>query len=233
MVTRNPKNFEFKLGKQGLLLFVAGMSFLLFAMFIFGVMVGVHIDAYPEKIAQSIPAIIRRQLSHPQVVNEKVTALGEEEKITPQREDGNVVAPPPDSLVTSGDLTAVAVGVGEKKPRLPAPVEPVVDAVAGGSPQASAIAPNAAVHVAPSVAGVKYSVQVGSFKSQEAAKRFSGKITALGFKTRVENVELRNKDRLLRVMVDGFASRSEALQAVGILAKKIKGVNGIIRPVKG
>jgi hypothetical protein len=37
MVSKNPKNFEFKLGKQGLLLFVAGMSFLLLTVFIIGV----------------------------------------------------------------------------------------------------------------------------------------------------------------------------------------------------
>lgn len=225
MVTRNPKNFEFKLGKQGLLLFVSGMSLLLFAVFIIGVMVGVHIDAYPEKIAQSVPAIIRRQLSHPQAASETVTVVREEEKAAPAGEDGKVVVSPPNVPVTRDDLPVVAAGAVEKKTPSTAP------AVTGGdaaTPQAPAADPGTPLPEG----GGKYSIQVGSFKNQKAANRFCSKITPLGFKPRVEMVELRNKGNWFRVMVDGFASRGEARQAADILAKNIKGVNCIVRPVK-
>lgn len=225
MTTRNPKNFEFKLGKQGLLLFVAGMSLLLFVVFIIGVMVGAHIDAYPEKIAQSLPAIIRRQLSHPPVTNEKVATVREEEKVVPASEDNNVAAPLPEPFVTKDDSPAGAAGGEEKKARPTVPADSGGDA---GSLQAPAIAPDIPI----AEAGGKYSVQVGSFKSQKAAERFFSKITPLGFKPRVEMVELPNKSSWFRVMVDGFASREEAQKAAGIMAKNIKGVNGIVRPGK-
>jgi cell division septation protein DedD len=224
MVTRNPKNFEFKLGKQGFLLFVGGMSLLLFTVFIIGVLVGVHIDAYPEKIAQSIPAIIRRQLSHPAVTTEKMAPVREEAKASPVREENNVVAPLPDTFVAKDDLPAGTAGTEEKKARVTVPSvagEPV------STPQAPAVADTPLPE-----AGGKYSVQVGSFKSQKVAKRFCSKITPLGYKPRVAMVELRNKGKWFRVVVEGFASHDEARQAAGILAENIKGVTGIVRPVK-
>jgi cell division septation protein DedD len=224
MVTRNPKNIEFKLGKQGLLLFVGGMSLLLFAVFIIGVMVGVHIDAYPEKIAQSIPAIIRRQLSHPAVATDKVATVQEETKAPPASEQNNVVAPLPDPFVAKDDLPAGTAGAEEKKARATVPSDSG-DAVR--TPQIPAVANGPLPET-----GGKYSVQVGSFKSQKVANRFCSKITPLGYKPRVAMVEITNKGKWFRVVVDGFATHEEAQQAAGILAKNIKGVNGIVRPVK-
>lgn len=63
MASRNARNFEFKLGKQALVLLILGMSFLLFSVFLFGVMVGKHIDAYPEMVSKGIPDMIRKKLS--------------------------------------------------------------------------------------------------------------------------------------------------------------------------
>jgi cell division protein FtsN len=225
MVTRNPKNFEFKLGKQGLLLFVGGMSILLFAGFIIGVMVGVHIDAYPEKIAQSIPAIIRRQLSHPVVTTEKAAPAREEAKTPPVNEETTVSAPPLAPVIAKSDLPAGNAATEEKK----APVT-----VPSGSVDAAVPAPQtpAAADTPLPAAGGKYSVQVGSFKSQKAAKQFCSKITPLGLKPRVAMVELPNRGKWFRVLVEGFATRDEALQAAGTLEKNIKGVKGIVRPVK-
>ncbi len=230
MVSKNPKNFEFKMGKQGLLLFVAGMSLLLLTVFIIGVIVGAHIDAYPEKIAQSIPAIIRRQLSHPAVTTEKVATVREEAKVReearvpPGSEENNVVASLPDPFVAKDDLPAGTTGAEEKKARPTVPADPG-DAVTTPQPPAAADTPLPK-------AGGKYSVQVGSFKSQKVAKQFCNKITPLGFKPRVAMVELTSKGKWFRVVVDGFASHAEAQQAAGILAKNIKGVNGIVRHVK-
>jgi len=62
MAFKNLKKFEFRLGRQGIILFTVGMSLLLFIVFIFGVMTGIHIDAYPEKIAHGIPQIIAGHL---------------------------------------------------------------------------------------------------------------------------------------------------------------------------
>ena len=224
MVSKNPKNFEFKLGTQGLLLFAAGMSLLLFTVFIIGVMVGVHIDAYPEKIAQSIPVFIRRQLSHPVATTEKVATVPEEAKNPPVSEENNVVAPLPNPFVNKDDLPVGTTGAEAKKARLNVPADPG-DTVKNSPPPAAADTP------VPGASG-KYSVQVGSFKSQKVAKQFCNKITPLGFKPRVAMVELPNKGKWFRVVVDGFASHDEAQQAAEVLAKNIKGVKGIVRPGK-
>jgi cell division septation protein DedD len=54
MAADNVKHFEFRLGKWGLVLFVFGMSLLVFFSFLFGVIVGKDIDAYPEKYSWGI-----------------------------------------------------------------------------------------------------------------------------------------------------------------------------------
>ena len=62
MASKNTRNFELKLGKQALVLFILGMSLLVFCVFLFGVMVGKHIDAYPEMVSQGIPDTIWKKL---------------------------------------------------------------------------------------------------------------------------------------------------------------------------
>ncbi|MCG6537299.1 MAG: hypothetical protein L7F78_21960, partial [Syntrophales bacterium LBB04] len=101
MVSTNLKNFEFRLGRQGIVLFVAGMSFLLLLVFILGVLVGLHIDAYPEKIATVVPEMVRRQLHRPQEKGEK--ARGEEAKNPKEAVENNVLASSPASLPPKTD----------------------------------------------------------------------------------------------------------------------------------
>jgi len=62
MAANNVKHFEFRLGKWGLVLFVFGMSLLVFSSFLFGVKVGKDIDAYPEKYSWGIPNKIMEAL---------------------------------------------------------------------------------------------------------------------------------------------------------------------------
>ena len=217
-------------------MFVAGMSLLLFAVFIIGVMVGTHIDAYPEKIAQSIPAIIRRQLSRPAVTVEKVVTVREETKQPPISEENNAVAPLPDPFVAKDDVPGATAGAEEKKSRPAVPAEPGVAAKNKPAPAESAAVaknqPDLDVVPDPPEAKGKYSLQVASFKTLPAAKQFGDRIIPLGFKTRVAMVELPTKGKWYRVMADGFASQAEAQQAAVVLAKKIKGVTGIVRSGK-
>lgn len=121
MTSRNQKNFEFKLGKQGLLLFVAGMSLLLFAAFVVGVMVGIHIDAYPEKIAQSIPDIIRRQLHNP--TNAEKIPVGKDDlkSATPSEEIGATGTLPP-GLAPKPASPSPVISDTEEKKALPVPL---------------------------------------------------------------------------------------------------------------
>lgn len=52
-----------KLGKLGVTLFVSGMSVLLFASFLFGVLVGEHLDAYPERYSGGLADLVRDRFS--------------------------------------------------------------------------------------------------------------------------------------------------------------------------
>ena len=60
------KEFEFRLGKLGLVLFVIGISFLLFLTFVTGVMVGVNMEGNPDQISQGIPGILKQKVGRSQ-----------------------------------------------------------------------------------------------------------------------------------------------------------------------
>jgi len=63
MPSQKSGDFEFKLGKFGLMVFTFGISLLLLFSFIFGVIVGKHIESYPEKIARGIPKAIKEKIT--------------------------------------------------------------------------------------------------------------------------------------------------------------------------
>lgn len=62
MASKNFKNYEFKLGKLGLILFITGMSMLLFAVFVLGVFIGKDMDTMPGKIVSDIPGAIKEKI---------------------------------------------------------------------------------------------------------------------------------------------------------------------------
>ena len=72
-------DFEFKLGKFGLMVFTFGISLLLLFSFIFGVIVGKHIESYPEKIAKGIPKAIKETITKGVVDEEADVETGEKE----------------------------------------------------------------------------------------------------------------------------------------------------------
>jgi cell division protein FtsN len=53
--------FELRLGKLGLILFIGGMSLLLFGLFLLGVLVGKHLETYPDQYARGIPDLLRER----------------------------------------------------------------------------------------------------------------------------------------------------------------------------
>ncbi|MEI6314145.1 MAG: SPOR domain-containing protein [Syntrophus sp. (in: bacteria)] len=58
MAIKNIRSFEFKLGKLGLIVLIAGMGVLVFGAFVLGINVGKDIDTYPDKITRGIPRLI-------------------------------------------------------------------------------------------------------------------------------------------------------------------------------
>jgi len=64
MAIKNIRSFEFKLGKLGLILLIAGMGGLVFVAFVLGINVGKEIDTYPDKIVRGIPRLIAEGVAH-------------------------------------------------------------------------------------------------------------------------------------------------------------------------
>jgi cell division septation protein DedD len=256
MTSKNLKNFEFRLGRQGVILFAVGMSLLLFFVFIFGVMTGIHIDAYPERIA-GLPEIIRKQLYHPALKTERLAAGREETKIPLKGDESKIVAPLPDILSPKGEELKAPSPFEENKPL--SPVSSPADAVkASNGKKKSADVENGADTrpaktmpalkepgnkltpadsggkdaVLPPKAGGKYLVQAGSFKSHDKAKELSKKIISLGYEPRVTTTEVAGRGKWFRVVMEGFATKDEAKKAAGVLSEEIKGLNCIVRPIK-
>lgn len=125
MASKNTRNFEFKLGKQALVLFILGMSFLFFCVFLFGVVVGKHIDAYPELIAQGIPDMIRNKLGFGKEKAPTEVAVGEEAENAGSDEQDEFDLTFYDTLAkknTGGANAAHRVKAGAETAKAPAPV---------------------------------------------------------------------------------------------------------------
>lgn len=62
MAAKNRRTLELRLGKLGLILFVGGISILLFSMFLLGVLVGKQMEAYPERYSAGMAELIYDRL---------------------------------------------------------------------------------------------------------------------------------------------------------------------------
>ena len=62
MAAKNRRTFELRLGKLGLILFIGGISILLFSMFLLGILVGKQMEAYPERYSAGMGEMIYDRL---------------------------------------------------------------------------------------------------------------------------------------------------------------------------
>jgi cell division protein FtsN len=259
MAFNNLRNFEFRLGRQGILLFVACMSLMLFLVFIIGVMVGMHIDAYPEKIARSIPQMILKKFDLSPGKAEKTAPVKELAKNPAAVDERNAAATVVAPAITKEEEPTGTEGVENKKtpPVASQPFPATLNAATGNQKTSPAITGEEGVKkpvdagggkereakpvprdsTEPSsgrkpLAEGKYMLQVVSLKDKSKAEQFCKKITPLGYNPRVAMVELPKKGKWFRVVIDAFETRDEAKIAADALSEKIKGVNCVIRPVK-
>ena len=80
MTGKNRRAFELKLGKVGLIVFISGMSVMLFSMFLLGIIVGKHMEAYPERYSSGITELIRENLLGVVSKQEKVALPADQRK---------------------------------------------------------------------------------------------------------------------------------------------------------
>jgi len=241
MTSKNTKAFEFRLGKTALVLFVMGMSCLVFIAFVGGVLVGKHIDAYPEKIAREVPAKILGGAGTPPVPAPAPRTPAAAEAKGPPRPAS--VSPIAEAPGTAGQVPAASApppaAEAGKEARPPASGEGTAEKTAAperkkaGKEQAAAGAapgqvPSAAE--APPNGKGKYLLQVASYQEKDRAEQLAGKLGAMGYAPRVVATDLREKGIWYRVQVGGFATREEAQRASDAIAAKMGGVRSAVKP---
>ncbi|MBN1614971.1 MAG: SPOR domain-containing protein [Deltaproteobacteria bacterium] len=242
MVSRNRQNFEFKLGKGGIILFTFCMSLLLFVVFLFGVMVGKNMDTYPERYSRGIPALLKDKLGF---------LAGRTSGGSSVRRETKEAIPVPEGDV---DYTFYDTLAGRKdEGKKPAPVTSKVQE--GSTKQPEGVKPDTAA--TPTVGGqvtgttglqgpvpmpVKeakphgnetYVIQAASYQQKEKAESLGRKIAALGYVPRVVMTDIPSKGRWYRVMMEGFESRQLAEQAAGVVEQRVGGLKCTIRAAKG
>ena len=89
MKEKNDRTFELRLGKKALVLFVLGISFFLFAVFLLGVRVGKIMDAHPETVAMGLPYMVMECFgwTPPKKVDPDVAVREAPKELAPEEED--------------------------------------------------------------------------------------------------------------------------------------------------
>jgi len=201
MTSKNVRIFELKLGKRALILFILGMSCLLFVVFLFGVTVGKNIDVYPEKFSRGFPGMMMEKLGWSSNRPETTAAISETTKETAK---AGVEETVPEERKTPVAAPATSY---EKQPSLPAATQ---------------------TETKPPVEQKKYKVQVGSFKEKGKANQLCKKLTALGFSPRLAEIQVPKKGKWMRITLEGFESREDAQKAADGVAREIKGLNCVV-----
>ncbi len=244
MATNNRRPFEVKLGKLGIVLFVSGMSLFMFVVFLFGVMVGKHLDAYPERYAGGFVDLVRGRFSRPDSPSKTSagTGLTADPDQAKQAFDFSFYR-------TLGEENGRSRSIGgehtEKNPAADKAVSPDVkdkkissNSTASGGPGLKR--PEAAKsEPAPSEQRLAqadsksrkglFEVQVASCRDVHQAERIVVKLKGLGFDPRIEPKDIPDKGKWFRVIAGDFADKDAARAASAKIEQRLARVKCIIR----
>jgi cell division protein FtsN len=244
MALKNRRMFELRLGKAGLTFFIIGMSFMIFSGFLIGVVLGKHMEAYPEQYAFGMMGLIRDRLIavSPKAVKKETgdvdeetfsltfyDTLGGRKQVVPPAKTPKKEAPvePPGKVVSKPSLQAIPVEGGLKRqPQLAK--GPDGDAGAQNPPVSQATAVPQ-VKTAPPAGSGRFEIQAAAYREEQQAQRMVKKFTALGFTPHVVMKDLSEKGRWFRVIVGGFESREKAQEASERIVAKFRGLKCVIR----
>ena len=201
------RDFELKLGKLGVVLFTLGISCLLLASFIFGVMVGVNIESAPEDIANSIPRLIKQRIARaPEGEPAKPGEGQEEARKTLKGEKDEFKLSYFDTLTKKSDAAKPSVELkGTKEP------------------------PPATAGKAPAAKG-KFILQVASLQDRAKAEELRGTLIQMGYDPFVDVADLPGKGKWYRVKLRGFETREDARRVGAEIERKIKGLQCLVSP---
>lgn len=206
------KEFEFRLGKLGLVLFVIGISFLLFLAFVMGVVVGVNMEGNPDQIAQGIPGILKQKVgrSTPGEGGEADQGSAEEGKKAGAADKG-------DFKLTFFDTLTKGKGPGATET---AKSQPKKDEKEAAPVKEQAASPAAG----------KFVIQVASLQERKKAEELRDRLNSMGYAPYIDSAELSDRGRWYRVKLKGFESREQAQKVVDGLQAKVKGLQCMIMP---
>ena len=217
MISKGTDQFEFRLGKLGLAIFIIGVSCLLFGAFQFGIMVGKDMDAYPEKAVEGLPAYIKQKIiKNP----EAVTAVQKEAKTgTPQNEKAEMDLTFYDTLAGKKPKIGLAPQKGPEE-KVVTPDEPAKEKLpVQKAPEAKvAVQQKEPVKEKQPVNG-KIFVQVVSLKDQKKAEEIRKSLIDMGYHSELDFTEI-NGGKIYRVKLTGFEDRESAAKAAAAVEKK-------------
>ncbi|HUT43497.1 MAG TPA: SPOR domain-containing protein [Desulfobacterales bacterium] len=213
MSPRNSRDFEFKLGKLGLVLFTFGIALLLLFSFLFGVMVGKNFESYPEKIAKGIPRAIKEKIV--ETTNDALSRVTADKlpKNEPEKDEDKEEKKGDDFKLTFYDKLT-------KKDETIKPVPPKKKISSKAKDRK-----DEKTHVS---VKDQYVIQVASFKDKNKMERLQKKLLAIGYSPGVDEIKLASSGRWYRVTLEGFSTSSEARQVSASLEKKIRGLKCLV-----
>lgn len=225
MASDNARHFELKLRKLGLFLLICSMAGLLFASFLFGVVVGNDLETYPEKISRQMPVkflewtgLLKVEKAPPSVVIKSEKAPAKEETGIPGIIAQDVLppsAPLPEADLVKGEVPSVEQGKVKALPPPRPEKEKTVKAPAA-TPKEKVSATN------------RYVVQVTSCKSRKIAEEVVKDIRKIGFKASITTVEIKDKGTWYRVLLTDFDGKDKANEAAGKIDRVLKGNKSVV-----
>jgi cell division septation protein DedD len=249
MATKNRRALELKLGKLGIIMFVGGMSLLLFVMFLLGVFAGKHMEAYPERYSGGFADLVREPLAwlapqkeespRPDLAARNDSPAKEETfgltfyKTLVEKKDkkpgagGEEVA---DNRVGAGTVVPQLNDKSNSSAGLESP--PPVSEHAGAETSVS-VPPQRPADRNAVASGVSFEVQAAAYRDARQAEQMVKKLKRLGFTPRIVPKDIPNKGKWFRIIAGDFASRQDAEAASLKIAAKIAGVKCVIRYKKG
>ncbi|MFB3925272.1 MAG: SPOR domain-containing protein [Syntrophales bacterium] len=188
------RNFELKLGRLGLAVFIFGASCLVFVAFFAGVMVGKNIEAYPDRISGSLPGFFRQKAAAP------------EDGVDTKKEEGSETQPDRKAELNLTFYDTLA-GKKEKTAPPPAAVEDTQksrDVTAKDNPKV----------------GDKFLIQVAALKDEKKAGELRKKLLDLGYPCEMDIMDMTTGGKFYRVKIVGFEGRADAEKTAAIVEKK-------------
>jgi len=207
------RDFEFKLGKLGVVLFTLGISCLLLVSFIFGVMVGLNIESAPEDIAKSISRLIKQKIARAPEgeVQKQEEGQGEDAKKAPKGEKDEFKLSYFDTLTRKSDAVKPSVELKDTR-------EPALKAAEKASAEKA------------SAAKGKFILQVASLQDRTKAEELRGTLIQMGYDPFVDVAEIPKKGKWYRVKLKGFETREDARRVGAEIEKKVKGLQCFVAP---